>query len=146
MDIKARAFYTANGTIEGFRNEDLNIISAGAQTIIDIAETDVTREVRQNFVSINWPRAYDPLAQTFRVNDSNGVIITSVGLFFAAEPSENIPVTVQIRPVVNGYPDSINVLAETALIPSAISVSTTSSFLYRSNPLKLFKKSLNSFR
>ena len=51
----------------------------------------------------------DPLAQTFFVDDSvypNGMFLESVDLFFRAKDDENIPVTVQIRPTVNGVPSS----------------------------------------
>ncbi len=55
-------------------------------------------------------RWVDPLAQTFLVDSNlhpNGVFLTSLDLFFRARPeNNNIPVTVQIRPVVNGFPHS----------------------------------------
>ena len=44
----------------------------------------------------------DPLAQTFLIDDEGGVFLTSIDLFFKTKDS-NIPVTVQIRDVVNGY-------------------------------------------
>ena len=54
----------------------------------------------------------DPIAQTFFVNEAeypNGVFISSVGLYFYNK-DEVLPVTVQIRPTVNGYPHSYKVL------------------------------------
>jgi hypothetical protein len=51
----------------------------------------------------------DPLAETFLVDAKlfpQGVFITSVDLCFATKPSDDIPVTLEIRPVVNGYPAS----------------------------------------
>ena len=45
----------------------------------------------------------DPLAQSFVVNEQPGIFMTSVDLFFATK-SENLPVMVEIVPVVNGYP------------------------------------------
>lgn len=60
----------------------------------------------------------DPLAQTFLVDGSifaEGVYITSVDLFFSKKDYNNIPVTVQIRPTINGYPSSSVVLAEVQL-------------------------------
>lgn len=51
----------------------------------------------------------DPLAQTFFVDEAvypNGMFLASVDLFFRAKDDENIPVTVQIRPTVNGVPSS----------------------------------------
>ena len=46
---------------------------------------------------------YDPLAQTFKVDEIGGCFITSVDLFFAVKDN-NLPVWVEIRTVVNGYP------------------------------------------
>lgn len=50
----------------------------------------------------------DPLAQTFFVDPQvypNGVFLDNVDLFFRAKDDE-LPVKVQIRPTVNGYPSS----------------------------------------
>ena len=45
----------------------------------------------------------DPLGQTFTVNDSSGVFITSVDCFFQTK-DEELPVTLQIRTVETGLP------------------------------------------
>lgn len=60
----------------------------------------------------------DPVAQTFLVDParfSNGVFVTSVDLFFARVDPSRIPVTVQLRPTVNGYPSSDIYMAESTL-------------------------------
>jgi len=73
----------------------------------------------------------DPIAQTFNV-DSNeypsGLYLHSVDLWFTSRDS-SLPVTVQIRPVDNGYPDSQTVLpfGETTLDPTEIAVTGTPS-------------------
>jgi hypothetical protein len=49
----------------------------------------------------------DPLAQTFYVDPQvypNGMFLSSVDLFFKAKDDSNLPVTVQIRPTINGAP------------------------------------------
>jgi len=46
---------------------------------------------------------YDPLAQTFKVDEDGGCFITKLDLFFAAKDN-NVPVWVELRNVVNGYP------------------------------------------
>ena len=54
----------------------------------------------------------DPLAQTFTVDartHPNGVMTTSIRLLFRNKDAA-IPVRVQLRPVVNGYPDSATVI------------------------------------
>lgn len=75
-------------------------------------------------------RSWDPLAQTFVVNRElypNGIFLSSIDLFFARKPdnSTNIPVEVQIRPVVNGFPDAYKIYpgAIASLHPSQVNVS-----------------------
>lgn len=53
----------------------------------------------------------DPLAQTFIISEllhPEGIYIKSVELFFSRKPTnnENLSVSVELRPVNNGYPDS----------------------------------------
>ena len=67
-------------------------------------------------------RWVDPLAQTFLVDSNlhpNGVFLTNLDLFFRAKDA-SIPVTVQIRPVVNGFPHSSAVIpfSEVTLDPA----------------------------
>lgn len=58
-------------------------------------------------------RSWDPIAQTFNVNRDlypSGVYVKSVDLCFSTkDPTE--PVMVQLRPTVNGFPDSNSVYA-----------------------------------
>ena len=79
-------------------------------------------------------RQNDPLAQTFFVNASEhpeGIFLSSVDIFFARKPedSTNIPVQIQIRPAVNGYPDSTRIYPGAKVIkqPSEIEVSEDAS-------------------
>jgi len=51
----------------------------------------------------------DPLAQGFYVDQTDGMFVTSIDLFLSAKDSA-LPVTMQIRPMVNGYPSSSVVL------------------------------------
>ena len=45
----------------------------------------------------------DPLAQTFLMSETGGSFVSSVDLFFS-EKDANLPVWVELREVVNGYP------------------------------------------
>ena len=50
----------------------------------------------------------NPLAQTFVVDNTqfpSGIFLHSIDLWFSNKDSR-IPLKIQIRPVVNGYPDS----------------------------------------
>lgn len=73
----------------------------------------------------------DPIAQTFFVDSTsypNGIFVSSVGLFFYNK-DQILPVTVQIRPTVNGYPDSYEIIqyAETTIPAEFVEVSTDAS-------------------
>jgi len=55
----------------------------------------------------------DPLAETFLVDGKlypQGIFLTSVDVCFASKPTDDIPVIVELRPVVNGYPSSNQIL------------------------------------
>jgi hypothetical protein len=72
---------------------------------------------------------YDPLAQTFVVDDETGIIPTSVDIYFADKPTD-VPVTLQIRETVNGYPGGSNNIVggvtglEKVLNPDQVKTST----------------------
>ena len=70
----------------------------------------------------------DPLAQTFFVDKSvypNGIFLDSLDLFFRSKEDGNLPVSVQIRPTVNGVPSSDFWYPESVctLYPSDVKVS-----------------------
>lgn len=64
----------------------------------------------------------DPLAQTFLTSEPGGMFLTEIDIFFASKDS-TIPVTLQIRNTVNGYPgQKILPLSEITLNPSDVVV------------------------
>ena len=70
----------------------------------------------------------DPLSQTFFVDkktNPEGIFLKDVGLYFS-EKDTNLPITVQIRPTINGYPSPSVVLpfATKTLLPAAVNVNT----------------------
>lgn len=78
---------------------------------------------------LNLADTPNPLAQTFRVTEPGGAVLTGVGLFFYSKPTSNsIPVTLELRPVSDGgAPSSRTVYPGTriTLPPSSVSASTT---------------------
>ena len=69
----------------------------------------------------------DPLAQTFTVNDTSGIFITSVDCFFQTKDDE-LPVTLQIRTVETGLPtDKILPFSVVVKDPSEVNVSEDAS-------------------
>ena len=74
-------------------------------------------------------RSRDPIAQTFQVTDNhpNGVYITSIDVFFQSK-DEELPVTLQIRPVETGLPSSMILpFGEIVLDPSEVNISQDAS-------------------
>lgn len=74
------------------------------------------------------PIRIDPVAQTFYVDANqypNGIFIKKVDLFFKSK-SSLIPVQVQIRPTVNGYPSANTIMPFGVSILDPISVNTSS--------------------
>lgn len=51
----------------------------------------------------------DPLAQSFFVDELNGIFVTKVGVRFATR-DEQIPVQLELRPMVNGHPAAYNII------------------------------------
>ena len=66
----------------------------------------------------------DPLSQIFTVSSnlhSNGVFLNDINLYFSSK-SETLPVTIQIRPTVSGYPSASSIIpfSEVTLYPSEV--------------------------
>ena len=78
----------------------------------------------------------DPLAESFLVESRGGMFITSIDLFFNTK-DESLPVTVEIRNMVNGYPGQIVLpYSEVTKNPSEINISedgsTATTFTFNS--------------
>ena len=121
----AEADYLAQGLLETVQN---TVISTREPRLVRQSTTDsrsITRtSTRESTRTIGW---VDPVAQTFLIDDEGGAFVTSVDLYFSTK-AENIPVTVQIREVVNGYPSNkILPFGEVTLNPSSVNVSTDAS-------------------
>ena len=97
----AEAEYTATGILQVVQNTTLTT---------SVRRTRITRSPAQ------WSEAgapvarrwVDPVAESIMISADeypNGLFAHSVDLFFAAK-DENLPVSVEIRPTVNGYPSS----------------------------------------
>jgi hypothetical protein len=104
---------TRQQTIESTRNANVasQYVSETRTTI-----TNQTTFVAQDF----W---VDPLAQSFFVDNSGGCFITSVDIYFASKDA-SIPVSLEIREMVNGYPGKkIVPFSKVVLKPSDVKIS-----------------------
>jgi hypothetical protein len=95
---------------------DRNQVS-DSRTITRISQTTAVQEGQY----------FDPLAQTFLNEENGGCFITKIDLFFKSKDA-NIPVTVQLRAVVNGYPGPfIFPFGEVTYNPSQVNISANGS-------------------
>ena len=125
VETSAESDYVARGILETVQN---TIISTREPQLVR-TDTTSTRTInrvstRQSTRTIGW---VDPLAQTFMIDDPGGVFLTSMDMYFGSKDA-NIPITLQIREVVNGYPGStILPFSEKTINPSSVSTSTDAS-------------------
>ncbi|AIX14688.1 virion structural protein [Synechococcus phage ACG-2014d] len=119
VDSSAETEFTAKGTLQTVRENILAVRNAQIvkDTVTDSRTVTSTRtEVRQ----VGW---YDPLAQSFIVDTTGGVFLTSVDVFFNTKDT-NIPISMQIRAMENGYPSkTILPFSDVTLNPEAVELS-----------------------
>ena len=118
------AFYQANGLLE---IKQRTIVSTRTANIVSeqLSDTNTIVTVSDRLTrDTGW---FDPLAQTFMVQQEGGCFITSVDLFFATKDLK-VPVRIEIREVVNGYPGStVLPFSRVEKKPSQVTTSTNAS-------------------
>lgn len=97
----ARAYYEANGLLE---IKQRTIVSTRtAHLTVEELDPEENRIIQTTDRLVRDTGWFDPLAQTFLVQETGGAFLSSVDLYFSAK-DDNIPVRIEIREVVNGYP------------------------------------------
>ena len=79
---------------------------------------------------------FNPLAQTFRVHEPGGSVLTSVGVFFQRAPAvgeEQLPITLELRPTVNGTPSATRFIPGTRVVATAAAVRAIASETFSSS-------------
>ena len=93
----------------------------------NVKEKNTTQDtINRISTSTNW---VNPLSQTFLIDrneNPNGVYVSSVDIFFSAVDA-TLPVTLQLRPVVNEFPSSSAILpfSEVTLNASEVTANST---------------------
>jgi hypothetical protein len=114
--------YEARGVLETYERTILSTKTASivSENVGTRTQTVTNTGIRERFIGRR-----DPLAQTFVVSEENGVFITDVDLFFAAKDA-TVPVRIEIRNTVNGYPGSfILPYSEVIKRPDEVNINTT---------------------
>ena len=121
VSSSAQADYQAAGTLETIQENILAVRNADVVTDT-VTQTESRNTVRTETRQVGW---YDPLAQSFIVDETGGVFITSVDVYFNTKDT-NIPVSMQIRTMENGYPTtSILPFSDITKEPADIQISET---------------------
>ena len=117
----AEVEYEASGTLNTLRENVLAVRNA------DIVRDTVTQNrtvhtTRTSSRQVGW---WDPLAQSFLIEEQGGVFVTSVDVYFNAK-DDNIPISMQIRTMENGYPTTtILPFSDVTITPNDIQTSET---------------------
>ena len=126
----ASAMYAATGLLETVENVIMSTRTPFIQKTS--AGNESKSALRDTGVRVNWG---DPLAQSILLDKS--AFITSVQLFFTTKDSA-IPVQVQIRKMVNGFPTQVVIpFSDVTINPSAVNVDGTASTFTFDSPVFL---------
>ena len=97
---RARANYRSEGILET-RQQTVHAVRNAELVEERLTENRVITQTADRIVSdTGW---WDPLAQTFLIEQRGGCFLSKVDVFFATK-DDKIPVMLEIREVVNGYP------------------------------------------
>jgi hypothetical protein len=119
------ATFFAQGVLQKTEN---TIISATVPTIQRVAVND-NRVVTTTAVTERVVGWYDPLAQTFLVSPSNypqGMFLSKARFCFKSKDT-TVPITLQVRSVVNGYPSTSLVYPYSTVTLTPDKIKTTTS-------------------
>ena len=133
----AESDYTAKGMIQTVQGTVVATREAQVQRTSATESTSVMMSTGTTRVLSTSDRVVgrrDPVAQAFFIDQEDGMFITSIDLFFS-QKSSSLPVTFQVRTMVNGYPTqtilpfgTVNKDAADISVSTDASVATTFTF------------------
>ena len=141
---RGRANYRAEGVLET-RQQTVHAVRNAELVEERLVENRVITQTADRVAGdTGW---WDPLAQTFLIEQKGGCFLSKVDIFFATKDT-NVPVTLEIREVVNGYPgkrvlpfsriklnpEQVNISANTVTLDgvSVAKYDTATSFIFPS--------------
>jgi hypothetical protein len=105
--------FSSSGTLETVQENIISVRNARIENRQEFEERALSRTTGTQVVNtsviaqtqrqgiIGW---YDPLAQSFLVDNETGIFLTRCDVFFRSKDDMNIPVTFQLRTMQNGFP------------------------------------------
>ena len=130
--------FASTGTLETVQENIISVRNARVELKNEFQSRNVNRDLGTEVVEstvvssqtrtqtiITW---YDPLAQSFLVQDNTGCFLTSCDVFFRTKDDMDIPVVFQLRTMVNGSPSpKVLPFSEIVLDPDDIQTSADGS-------------------
>ena len=120
---RGRVNYHAAGILE---TKQSSVVATRNAELVEEAVIDNQVIIQSSTRKVSDTGWWDPLAETFLIDNPGGAFLSKVDLFFA-QVDTNIPVTIEIREVVNGYPGkTVLPFSRVTIQPSQITLSSTS--------------------
>jgi hypothetical protein len=129
----AEESYTAAGALETVQETIISVRNARVEQKQEFQQRNVNRTLGSEVVSttitqgvgeerdIGW---FDPLAQSFLVEEETGVFLTKCDVFFRTKDDVDIPVVFQLRSMQGGFPtQKVLPFSEIVLNPDQVNVS-----------------------
>ena len=129
--------FTSAGTLETVQENIVSVRNARLEQRQSFQDRNVNRSLGTEVVGstvvsesvnqqiIGW---YDPLAQSFLVEDAGGIFVTKCDVFFRTKDDMDIPVVFQIRSMKNGLPTQhVLPFSEIVLDPAEVNLSADGS-------------------
>jgi hypothetical protein len=125
--------FSSSGTLETVQENIISVRNARIENKQTFEERALSRTTGSQVVNsrvisqtqrqgiIGW---YDPLAQSFLVDDEVGVFLTRCDVFFRSKDDMDIPVTFQLRTMLNGFPtQNVIPFSEIVIEPNQVQTS-----------------------
>jgi hypothetical protein len=129
----AEESFSAKGTLETVQENIISVRNARIENKQEFESRALSRTTGTQMVGsrviaqtrrqgiIGW---YDPLAQSFLVDNETGVFLTRCDVFFRTKDDMDIPVTFQLRTMQNGFPtQNVIPFSEIVLDPNQVQTS-----------------------
>jgi len=134
----AEESFSSSGTLETVQENIISVRNARVELKNEFQSRNVNRDLGTEVVNSRVISSrtrtqtiishYDPLAQSFLVEDETGVFLTSCDVFFRSKDDMDIPVVFQLRTMTNGSPTArILPFSEIVLDPDDIQTSADGS-------------------
>ena len=102
VDSSAEGAYSARGTT--FTKQQDTLLVRNAEITRDTVSD--SRTLSSSSSSTRAGGWFDPLAQSFLIEEAGGCFITKIEVYFRTKDT-SLPITMQIREMVNGYPSPV---------------------------------------